>query len=47
MGSRYLAIDIGASSGRAIVGEVDLDATQDEGSVVFASYAVGFPEDLG
>ena len=31
----------------AIVGEVDLDATQDEGSVVFASYAVGFPEDLG
>lgn len=29
-----------------IVGDVDLDATQEEGSVVFSSFAAGFPEDL-
>lgn len=30
----------------ALVGEVDLDATQEEGSVVFKTYDAGFPEDL-
>ena len=29
-----------------IVADVDLDATQEEGSVVFTTYRVGFPEDL-
>ena len=30
-----------------IAGDVDLDATQEEGSVVFSSYRVGFAEELG
>ena len=30
-----------------IAGDVNLDATQEEGSVVFSSYRVGFAEELG
>ncbi len=44
---RQVIHDADGDSDFAIVADVDLDATQEEGIVIFKDYRVGFPEDLG
>ncbi len=44
---RQMVHDSDGDDDFGIAGDVDLDATQEEGSVVFSSYRVGFAEELG
>ncbi len=44
---RQMVHDADGDDDFGIAGDVDLDATQEEGSVVFSSYRVGFAEELG
>ncbi len=44
---RQMVHDADGDDDFGIAGDVDLDATQEEGSVVFSAYRVGFAEELG